>query len=121
MITPDELKPEMVGALVEYQAEGSGAPEYGLLQGYARTSPPKEGGVPTATVYVRFHLGDTAASCNPDDLTLVVNVLTESERSRVCQKRASRCRFGPIPSLLDRRTDDLDEGVAIAFPSISEV
>src|SRR6202790_3378321 len=38
----------------------------------------------------------------------------------VSVRSVSRGRFGPIPSLLDRRTDDLDEGVvAIGFPFIS--
>lgn len=81
-----DLAERSVGSLVIYSSYPGEPPEYGLIET-----------VRNGTVYVRFHLGDTAAGCNPAHLTLRVPAFRPEVDKEIERRVALAAR--PVPEL----------------------
>lgn len=86
MIETAQLNDELSGALVAYRASTQDPKlEYGLVQSIRHSKVPE-----LSVVYVRFHLGDTAAGCRPDQLQVLVPAVRRQDRDELSAWR----RFG---------------------------
>jgi hypothetical protein len=73
-----------IGALVVYQAHPAAHSEFGLIERVSET-----------TIFVRFHLGDTAAGCSPQHLMLSVPARRPSDEEEV-QRRVKEHNLKPV-------------------------
>jgi hypothetical protein len=77
MIEPEDLDVSLIGALVVFN-DGRLVPEYGLIQSFNSQA---------GLVFVRFGLGDTAAGCRLEDLTVLVPTIRPSDRDELVRLR----------------------------------